>query len=87
MEKFGDVVSAPILTNGFRFNSINEIVDCYNQKYNNSIKYNPYYRSLSRRDDMSKSVYEIVECPHCLKSGRKASFVRWHFENCKEKGN
>lgn len=27
----------------------------------------------------------IVECPHCAKSGGEGSMNRWHFENCKEK--
>jgi hypothetical protein len=30
--------------------------------------------------------HEIVECPHCKKQGIKPNMIRWHFDNCKNKG-
>lgn len=27
--------------------------------------------------------HEIVECPHCKKTGIKPNMMRWHFDNCK----
>jgi hypothetical protein len=29
--------------------------------------------------------HEIVECPHCEKTGIKPNMKRWHFDNCKHK--
>lgn len=28
-----------------------------------------------------------VECPHCLKIGKKPAMVKWHFDNCRTKPN
>ncbi len=30
--------------------------------------------------------YSIVTCPHCNKSGGSTGMGRWHFDNCKHKG-
>ena len=30
---------------------------------------------------------EKVVCPWCKKIGQKGSMARWHFENCKYKGD
>lgn len=32
-----------------------------------------------------KRISEIIECPHCAKTGAASQMKRWHFNNCKEK--
>jgi len=30
---------------------------------------------------------KIIQCPHCDKAGGAPALMRWHFDNCKLKGN
>ena len=42
--------------------------------------------SNAKGRNMSKALagrLEIVNCPHCDKSGSKSNMKRWHFDNCK----
>ena len=40
------------------------------------------HRQALRKPKKSQSFKEYV-CPHCNKSGRGNTMVRWHFDNCK----
>lgn len=33
------------------------------------------------------AVLKLVKCPHCAKEGARSIMLRWHFDNCKQKGN
>ena len=43
-------------------------------------------RPTAWRKDQSQKMKETVVCPHCAKSGAKLTMLRWHFDNCKQKG-
>ena len=39
------------------------------------------------RPEFSNYAKELVECPHCHKTGARLVMRRWHGENCKHKSN
>ena len=45
-----------------------------------------YLRTIETKLKQSKPK-EKVECPHCGKVGGVSVMTRWHFKNCKFKGN
>lgn len=47
-----------------------------------------YYKNLSteektKRAKKAVSSVPTVQCPHCLKTGKKGNMNRWHFDNCR----
>ena len=33
--------------------------------------------------DQARRAKEVIECPHCKKTGGRLPMLKWHFDNCK----
>lgn len=40
-------------------------------------------RKFPNRKKRDRVTFDVVNCPHCDKSGKKNAMMRWHFDNCK----
>jgi hypothetical protein len=46
----------------------------------------PYeYKGHARVDNTTELNKQILECPHCNKTGNLGNMKRWHFDNCGKK--
>jgi len=41
-------------------------------------------RKFPNRKKRDPIEFEIVQCPHCNKKGKKNAMKRWHFDNCRQ---
>jgi len=60
----------------------------HRKKISQSLKSNKHLKgkkfpNRKKRDPIN---FEIVNCPHCNKSGKKNAMKRWHFDNCRNAG-
>lgn len=60
---------------------------CPKEQKEHAIKNGMLPKTDSHRQNISKSLQgkhqDIIQCPHCSKSGGSRSMKRWHFDNCK----
>lgn len=57
----------------------------HKRKLSQSLKENKNLkgRKFPNRKKRDPIIFDIVNCPHCNKSGKKNAMKRWHFDNCK----